>query len=62
LEFCPASKTTVISAPPLPRAAAAEGQLQSSRISSDGVYVVGKDIKPVPITRTAAALPRRHDD
>lgn len=25
---------------------AAEGELQSSRISSDGVYVVGKDIKP----------------
>ena len=25
---------------------AAEGQLQSSKISSDGVYVVGKDIKP----------------
>lgn len=25
---------------------AAEGQLQSSRISADGVYVVGKDIKP----------------
>jgi hypothetical protein len=24
----------------------AEGELQSSRISSDGVYVVGKDIKP----------------
>jgi hypothetical protein len=24
----------------------AEGQLQSSRFSSDGVYVVGKDIKP----------------
>jgi len=25
---------------------AAEGQLQSSRISADGVYVVGRDIKP----------------